>query len=462
MGTPHGPHRQLAAADEREVEDIFARLGAPGGYDAFAAQVRAARCCRRPVRLRGRISAVDEAGRRSLLFDSARLPDGVLLKACGTRRETLCPPCASIYRGDAFQLVAAGLRGGKGVPEGIATHPAVLLTLTAPSFGPVHRRRADGSCHLTGRRCPHGTALVCGVRHDEHDQALGAPLCASCYDYEGAVLFNATVSELWRRTTIYALRALGTLTGVSARGAAKALRLAYVKVVEFQRRGSVHLHVLMRVDKRGDELSGTPEGVDAEMLASALRIAARKVSAPAPGSDKFRFSWGQELEVTVLSDVEGTRRRVAAYLGKYSTKGSDDAGVLAKRLRAGVPSDLRLPAHLRLLVERAWELSKEPELEPLRLRLWAHTVGFRGHFLTKSRRWSTTFAFLRAERQVWCLARCEADDLSASETRGVVREWTYEGAGYLSVGDATLAQNLEDSARLGRRVAFESRHGGEK
>ena len=39
------------------------------------------------------------------------------------------------------------------------------------------------------------------------------PLCPDCYDYEGAVLFNAGVSELWRRTTIYALRALGALLG---------------------------------------------------------------------------------------------------------------------------------------------------------------------------------------------------------------------------------------------------------
>ncbi len=98
------------------------------------------------------------------------------------------------------------------------------------------------------------------------------------------MLFNAGVSELWRRTTIYALRALGSLLGMSAREAARCLRLSYVKVVEFQRRGSVHLHALVRVDVRGDELGEAPEGIDADMLATALRIAARKVSAPLPGS----------------------------------------------------------------------------------------------------------------------------------------------------------------------------------
>ncbi len=95
-------------------------------------------------------SARSSDGHHQVRFDTRSLPDGVLLKACGTRRETLCPPCASLYRGDAFALVAAGLRGGKEVPETVAEHPAVLLTLTAPSFGAVHRQRPDGTCHPTG------------------------------------------------------------------------------------------------------------------------------------------------------------------------------------------------------------------------------------------------------------------------------------------------------------------------
>jgi hypothetical protein len=51
------------------------------------------------------------------VYDSEREPDGVLLKACGARRESRCPLCAATYRADAYQLLAAGLKGGKGVPE---------------------------------------------------------------------------------------------------------------------------------------------------------------------------------------------------------------------------------------------------------------------------------------------------------------------------------------------------------
>ena len=95
------------------------------------------------------------------------------------------------------------------------------------------------------------------------------------------------------------------------------------------------------------------------------------------------------------SDEDLGRRRAAAYLAKYSTKSTEDQGVLDHRLRAGVPESLELPGHLRNLVETAWQLGGEPERRELRLRAWAHTAGYRGHFLTKSRRFSTTFAELR-------------------------------------------------------------------
>ncbi len=444
------------------VEGILARLASPGGIEAFRTQVRSVRGCRRPIRLSGYTATTGADGRRRERFDSRTLPDGVLLTACGTRRETLCPPCASLYRGDAFALVAAGLRGGKGIPETVADHPAVLLTLTAPSFGPVHRRRADGGCHPPGSphpagvRCPHGRSLVCRARHAPEDELVGGPLCADCYDHEGAVLFNAGVSELWRRTTIYALRALGSLLGMSARTAARTLRLSYVKVVEFQRRGSVHLHALVRVDRRGEEAGRPAERIDAATLATALRLAARKVSAPMPGEvEGRRMLWGEQLDATVVTEAEGGRRRAAAYLAKYATKGSDAVGLLDHRLRGPLGAGSGLPDHLRALVATAWRLGDRSDLSALRLRAWAHTCGYRGHFLTKSRHYSTTFGSLRAERQRWRIAQRQRahDEEPPGPDVLELREWTYEGTGYRSAGDVCLARNIEEELALGRFVA---------
>ena len=68
------------------------------------------------------------------------MPDGVIYVPCGDRRASVCAWCAETYRADTYQLIRAGLVGGKGVPDSVASHPAVFATLTAPSFGPVHVR----------------------------------------------------------------------------------------------------------------------------------------------------------------------------------------------------------------------------------------------------------------------------------------------------------------------------------
>ena len=382
----------------------------------------------------------------------------MLLKACGSRRETVCPPCASLYRGDAFALVASGLRGGKGVPEAIGDHPAVLLTLTAPSFGAVHRQRPDGTCHPTGTRCEHGRALACGLRHLGSDPALGQALCPDCYDYEGAVLFNAGVSELWRRTTIYALRALGVLLDLSSRQAFRLLRLSYVKVVEFQKRGSVHLHALVRADLREDEHGPAPAGVDPDLLATALRVAAAEGQRPRARLDRRRPTRvGHPARHHRRHRGRERRGRAAAYLAKYATKGTDEFGVLDHRLPSGICRDARLPEHLRALVATAWSLGGNEALADVGLQRWSHTCGFRGHFLTKSRRWSTTFGALRAERQRWRLAQRRDVQEQELEEAVTTSEWTFEGSGYLTAGDVCLARSVEDQLRLGRSIEREAR-----
>ncbi|SCD46106.1 hypothetical protein GA0115244_104147 [Streptomyces sp. DvalAA-19] len=48
------------------------------------------------------------------------------------------------------------------------------------------------------------------------------------------------------------------------------------------------------------------------------------------------------------------------------------------------------------MIRTCWELSKLPEFADLKLWKWAHMLGFRGHFSTKSRSYSTTLGALRA------------------------------------------------------------------
>ncbi len=48
----------------------------------------------------------------------------------------------------------------------------------------------------------------------------------------------------------------------------------------------------------------------------------------------------------------------------------------------------------------------------LNLRRWAHMLGFRGHFLSKSQRYSMTLRAIRADRRLWRF-RADLDQLAA-------------------------------------------------
>ena len=225
--------------------------------------------CTRPVRVRGRVNAIDLAtGERRPMYDTATEPGGVLLLPCGNRRETVCPPCSQVYKQDARQLVRAGLTGGKGIPETVAGHPCVFATFTAPSFGPVHSRRMRGKTVLPcrprrdhkERRCPHGRDISCPRRHNEDDPRLGRPLSADCYDYEAAVLFNACAGKLWRRFTTYLPRHLARRARLTQQQLRALVRVRYVKVAEYQERGVVHFHAVIRLDASGEDYQPRGDG----------------------------------------------------------------------------------------------------------------------------------------------------------------------------------------------------------
>src|SRR3712207_7994130 len=93
---------------------------------------------------------VDQAtGEIEQLYSTDNLPDGVVHTRCNNRRASRCEPCSRLYQGDAWQLILAGLTGGKDVADTVKNHPMLFVTLTAPSFGPVHTRATDASGRVT-------------------------------------------------------------------------------------------------------------------------------------------------------------------------------------------------------------------------------------------------------------------------------------------------------------------------
>lgn len=452
----------VPALDQRTVDQIAGRVGSPD-FGEWEQQIRRNGGCARPIRLKGIVFRDDEA-----VYDTDAEPDGVLLKRCGTRRAALCPPCAYTYAGDTWQLFYAGMVGGrKGVPESVAEHPMVFVTLTAPSFGAVHGLR-DGSrrCrpNREGKLCQHGRPAWCMRRHPAEDDVLGQPLCRDCYDYLGAVLFNWWAPELWRRFTINLHRRLADAIEMPRAWFEELVRVSFAKVAEFQRRGVVHFHAIIRLDARDGPVAPPPLAVDHDTFAAAIRDAAAAVRLTArTGADHdLVLGFGAQTDVRALHSRGPERivpETVAAYLAKYTTKATEDFGIGPRPVTAAMARAEGASAHSVAMVDACERLAATvPGLE--RLIRWTHMLGFRGHFSTKSRRYSTTLGALRrarAEHEQRIDRQVRGLPLDDDDTTLVVGEWHFAGIGYSSTGDAVLAAAAAARAREWRQLAQEQR-----
>lgn len=434
---------QGAAGFASEVVDGMLDRVRRGEFDALRGQLRSSGYCCRPIRLSGHTR--DRNGQ--IVFSTHDEPDGILRKACGDRREAVCPTCAARYRGDAFQLVLAGLIGGKGVPDTVSSHPMLFATLTAPSFGPVHVHRSghDGEpAPCRPRRdqpvCSHGRSLWCSARHEAGDECTGEPLCPDCFDYEAAVIWNNSLGQLWRYTTIYLPRRLAALRGITQAQLKREVRVSYLKVAEYQRRGLLHLHVLMRLDgqtsgEHSDEHHPPPAPYTAALLERALRETVSTVVCPAPeGLEPGLVRWGSQVDVQLL---EGRQQQVAGYLAKYATKSTEQCGGSVHRITHGELKRLRLRDHPRRLAQTAFDLHDQSR--EARLARCAHRNGYRGHCLTKSRRYSTTFSALRQARERWIHERLGLAGRLQPPIEERVAQYRYRGIGHVTAADAYLA-----------------------
>jgi hypothetical protein len=475
---PGGASHPLATPDEL----AFQRASTTPDYFGWLDHISSAAGCSHPVRLRGTITTVDQATGATLsAADTAAMPDGVIYKNCGNRRAAACRSCSTTYRRDAFQLIRAGLVGGKGVPATVVGHPAVFATFTAPGFGPVHTRRTSKTGQQIPCRprrdpdpCPHGVDLRCDRVHADDENNLGRPLCLDCYDHRHQVVWNLFAGELWRRTRIGIERHLkqhAKANGIDP----KTLRLSYGKVAEMQRRGVVHFHVIIRLDGVGpddpDAVVPAPDGLNLLDLVAAIEHAAGSTAFTTPEHQKhpdgWSIEWGRQLDirpVRVPGDREISDQMVAGYLAKYATKSTEAAGHLSRRLDRDTIDLYADPqgSHIERLIDACWTLGgydprlrlSEQHTRPYaRLRRWAHMLGFGGHFLTKSRRYSITFRILRERRVVW--RRTEYADAARQhdqETTLTVASLNYVGSGWLTSGDALLANTAAAMARERQRI----------
>ncbi|MDF2144658.1 replication initiator [Knoellia sp. p5-6-4] len=476
------PLGDLSPSQER---DILRRLTSRT-FDEWASAAAGVGYCANPVRLRGRSTTFDKGSGEAVgEFSSDRLPLGVLHLRCGNRRESKCPSCSRLYAADTFHLIRCGVVGGKGVPEHVVDNPLVFATLTAPSFGAVHGLRDGRRCHpRSGKRsrCPHGRSLSCMAVHREDDSLLGQPICWECYDYASHVVWQWWAPELWRRFTITLRRRVARHLGIRPTKLNDLATVQYAKVAEFQLRGVVHFHALVRLDgpRTDGGFAPAPPALDAGVVADLVAEAAAAVSFVAPDvldqptARTLRF--GSQVDTRPVRHHRRTddpdrgldAEQVAGYLAKYSTKSATES--------AGDDATNRHLERLRQVADAIADWAEEDECAvqerggdgPVehpyeRMAKWVHMLGFRGHFSTKSRRYSVTLGALRRARRraSVLIAQARADgqridlkDLEAElmadedeETTLVIGQWAFAGTGWETPGDAAMAKAAAARAR---------------
>ena len=366
--------------------------------------------CAHPIHVTGSSALVSPAtGEVLATYSSRSEPLGVTCLPCGNRRAARCLSCSRVYAADIFQLIRAGVAGGKTVPDRIADNPLVFATFTAPSFGKVHGRRSGTQlCHPTTHGpavCRHGQQRTCPTRHSDDDPLLGQALCVDCYDYASQTIWQWWVPKLWGRFTMALRRAIAKDLGIAATRVHQLATVQYAKVAEEQHRAAIHFHALIRLDgpKTPDGFASAPQGIDAHRLGELITEAARHVRLSVPGVDlddpERVLAFGRQLDVRRVtngqrSDDPGrvlSAEQVGGYLGKYATKSAGDDPA-----RANNPHHTRLKATTRELAARA-AVKPDTAIRDF-YRLLGHRIeqhGYRGHFCTKSKRFSITMGALK-------------------------------------------------------------------
>ncbi|WP_431843151.1 replication initiator [Calidifontibacter indicus] len=361
-----------------------------GSWDAYSAAASSVSYCSNPIRLHGSSSTVDRAtGEVLTTFSSDSAPLGFLFKACGNRREHVCPACSRTYARDTFEMIRVGVTGGKRVPEDVRYNPLIFLTLTAPSFGHVHR----GGAHCCPRRagdrqfCPHGRPTWCGQHHDDGDARRGTPLCPDCYDYVTHVTWQWWAPELWRRFTIELRRQLSSRLGCPEQKLGELASVQFAKVAEYQTRGVIHFHALIRLDGPSADGIGSPApaSVTVAEFGALARASSQRVQflAPAAQESPRRLVFGRQVDVKIVransrNDDAGAPLRaeqVAGYLAKYATKDATNAGGAERRATAHIRRLRETCVDLHRAATDAWQDANPYAL----LGKWEHSLGFRGH-----------------------------------------------------------------------------------
>lgn len=268
----------------------------------------------------------------------------VVFIRCESTQARLCPSCARLRQIDQMRLIGSGCNTSDrdGVTEQhVAGYKFWFITLTAPSFGPVHR------VPKTERSRP--VQCGCGLVHKHGDVLKGVPIKLKTYRYREQIEWNDRVNRL-AKLTMDKLRELLPES-------------EYAFVREWQARGVIHLHGIVRV----------PEWMeDSEVMSSLMSLKAVKDNGA---------TWGREIDVRPVDTGQtGNSVRYMSKVVAYTSKQQGESdGVLPEARRRHYN---RLDWHARRL--RCGKRNCGKRCRGKKHREFGHT----GHMMTMSKGWS--------------------------------------------------------------------------
>ena len=312
---------------------------------------------------------------------------------CGTRREEDCEPCSKVWQADAFHALIRGANDG--------TEKLTFITLTpggASVFGAVHTASYNGRA---SERC------ACRRYHAPESPVIGLPVDPDKFDYAQAASFNNAAPRLATVTMQKVWRQMAAATGPSV----KEVRMAMVRVMEWQQRGLLHVHILVRGE--------VPEEVVRRAVHGSPKSGTRRSITPASHGG---HTWGPQVDVQHIEPKD--RDHLIAYITKMVTYAVKDVTAHSPEKRSPAASAHR--ARMEQAGEAAvsctascsvckhgwstgrdasgraiFEIASRTNRKCRRHGRAERQFGFTGNVLSLNRSWGTTLGDARRTRQAW-------------------------------------------------------------